>query len=43
VNADKTEAAYQRSDLFERRRELMRAWADFAAGKGKIVKLASAA
>jgi integrase len=43
ANADKTEAAYQRSDLFERRRELMRAWADFATGKGKIVKLASAA
>jgi integrase len=43
VNADKTEAAYQRSDLFERRRELMRAWADFATGKGRVVQLASAA
>jgi integrase len=26
TNADKVEAAYQRSDLFERRRELMEAW-----------------
>lgn len=43
VNADKVEAAYQRSDLFERRRELMRAWADFATGKGAVVRLASAA
>ena len=29
VNADKVEAAYQRSDLFERRRGLMRDWADY--------------
>jgi integrase len=28
---DKTEAAYHRTDLFERRRELMGAWAAFAA------------
>ena len=27
---DKTEAAYHRTDLFERRRELMARWADFA-------------
>jgi integrase len=27
---DKTEAAYNRTDLFERRRELMEAWARFA-------------
>ena len=45
VNKDKTEAAYQRSDLFERRQELMRAWADFATGKGKgkVIKLVSKA
>ncbi|CDW92227.1 MULTISPECIES: site-specific integrase [unclassified Thiomonas] len=43
VNADKVEAAYQRSDLFDRRRELMRAWADFTTGKGNIVRLTSAA
>ncbi len=31
VNKDKVEEAYQRSDLFERRRELMQAWSDFLA------------
>lgn len=29
VNKDRVEAAYQRSDLFERRRELMQAWGRF--------------
>lgn len=29
---DKTEAAYRRGDLFDKRRELMNAWADFLAG-----------
>jgi integrase len=29
VNRDRVEAAYQRSDLFDRRRELMQAWSDF--------------
>lgn len=29
VNGDKVEAAYQRSDLFEKRAELMHAWADY--------------
>jgi len=29
---NKTEAAYHRTDLFERRRELMTAWAAFATG-----------
>jgi integrase len=29
VNADKVEAAYQRSDLFERRRALMEDWAAY--------------
>ena len=29
---DRTEAAYHRTDLFERRRELMTAWAAFATG-----------
>jgi len=28
---DKTEAAYQRGDLFEKRRELMQAWAEYLA------------
>jgi integrase len=34
VNKDKVEAAYQRSDLFERRRELMQTWGRFTAGGG---------
>ena len=36
VNKDRVEAAYQRSDLFERRRELMEAWAQFLAAKGHL-------
>lgn len=43
TNADKVEAAYQRSDLFERRRELMQAWADYCTGQGRVIRLASAA
>ncbi len=43
VNADKVEAAYQRSDLFERRRDLMQAWGDFATGTGKVLRLARSA
>lgn len=31
VNKNQVEAAYQRSDLFERRRELMRAWGNYCA------------
>jgi integrase len=31
--ADKTEAAYRRGDLFEKRRELMDAWERFAAAR----------
>ena len=30
VNSDRVEAAYRRSDLFEKRRDLMAAWADYA-------------
>jgi integrase len=33
--SDKTEAAYRRGDLFEKRRELMDAWAQFAAPSRK--------
>ena len=29
VNPNRVEAAYMRSDLFERRRELMEAWSDY--------------
>ena len=32
--ADKTEAAYARGDLFEKRRALMRDWARWSEGKG---------
>jgi len=37
---DKTEAAYNRTDLFDRRRDLMTKWAAFATTeKGKVVAL----
>ncbi len=37
---DKTEAAYHRTDLFERRRELMAAWAGFAAtAPGSVIPM----
>ena len=32
---DKTEAAYQRGDLFEKRRRLMDAWGEFCAKPSK--------
>ncbi len=35
VIPDATEAAYARSDLFERRRTLMQQWADYLAGSAK--------
>ena len=38
-----TEAAYSRSDLLDRRRDLMQTWADYATGNGRIIKLVSAA
>jgi integrase len=31
---DKTEAAYNRTDLFDKRRELMADWAGYCTGKG---------
>lgn len=40
VVADKTEAAYRRTDLFARRRKLMDAWAGFATAQpAKVVKM----
>jgi integrase len=48
VNGNKTEQAYARGDLFQKRRKLMQAWADHCAkpaataDKGKVVTLASA-
>lgn len=45
VLKDKTEAAYQRGDLFERRRKLMHAWASYlnSEGEAKVTQLARAA
>ena len=37
TNPDKTERAYARSDLFERRRKLMEEWADYC-GVGRMVE-----
>ncbi len=39
VNPNEVEAAYQRSDLFERRRELMTVWGNFCKTKGNVVHL----
>ena len=36
AKGDATEAAYARSDLFERRRQLMDAWAEYLAGGGGV-------
>ena len=33
VNSDRVEAAYRRSDLFERRRQLMQDWSGYLAAK----------
>jgi integrase len=42
VIKDKTEAAYRRGDLFEKRRELMESWAQFVtSGSAQIVPLRS--
>ncbi len=37
INGDKVEAAYQRSDFFEKRRELMAQWAKFLANPVAVV------
>ncbi|MDP2230317.1 site-specific integrase [Methylotenera sp.] len=39
VNQNEVEAAYQRSDLFERRRDLMTTWGNYCKTKGNIVQL----
>ena len=39
VNQNKVEAAYQRSDLFERRRVLMTIWGDYCGTFGEVVQL----
>ena len=43
VNQNEVEAAYQRSDLFERRRELMQAWGNYCGSKGNVVQLVKSA
>ena len=39
VVGNRTEAAYARSDLFERRRRLMGEWADYLDGRGQVSPL----
>jgi integrase len=42
--SDKVEAAYRRGDLFDKRRKLMEAWAQYCEAKtGKVVSMARAA
>lgn len=38
VNSNRVERAYRRTDLFERRRELMEAWAQFCTGSGRAAR-----
>lgn len=42
VNKNETEAAYQRSDLFEPRKKLMAAWSKYCTKGGKLLTLATA-
>lgn len=39
VNQNRVEAAYQRSDLFEKRRELMTLWGDFCKSTNHVLAL----
>jgi integrase len=39
VVSDKVEAAYRRGDLFQKRRDLMDAWARFADGETNVVEI----
>ncbi|OGT01001.1 MAG: integrase [Gallionellales bacterium RBG_16_56_9] len=43
VNPNEVEASYQRSDLFERRRELMQAWGSYCGSKGNVIQLLQSA
>jgi integrase len=43
VNPNEVEASYQRSDLFERRRELMQAWGGYCGSKGNVFRLVQSA
>lgn len=39
TNPNKVEGVYQRSDLFEVRKPIMKAWAEYCAGKDNVIKL----
>lgn len=43
ANKDKVEAAYMRSDLFERRVELMTAWGRYCSSAGNVIQIRGAA
>ncbi len=43
VNTNQVEAAYQRSDLFEKRRELMQAWGNYCGSKGNVIQIVKSA
>jgi len=43
VNPNEVEASYQRSDLFDRRVELMKAWGNYCASKGNVIQLVQSA
>lgn len=43
VNQNQVEAAYQRSDLFERRRDLMTTWGNYCTTKGNVIQLIQSA
>jgi integrase len=39
VHENKVEAAYRRSDFFEKRRQLMNAWCEFVLQSGAVVQV----
>lgn len=39
TNPNEVEASYQRSDLFDRRRELMQAWGNYCGSKGNVIQI----
>lgn len=43
VNQNEVEAAYQRSDLFDRRRDLMTVWGNYCKTKGNVIQLVQVA
>lgn len=43
VNPNEVEASYQRSDLFDRRRELMQAWGNYCGSKGNVIQIVQSA